>query len=365
MGLRDDLFHNRIDQLSEDDQRRFEVMLRINHFVNCAISDKRERASGNCIPIRFTEFLKRLRTAYIETVDKQERCKNVLVYDDFIRVADYSFEAVKEIVSNPSTHLEKITVKEQANKATNFGTKTAKWLAQRPGNTISEKISPQNKVLTSKTIFSVDTKENRELLYLYHVLREALTNRLDGIACTNCNETRDCKFYEWVRKAQRLQAMNTKIKASDLGMVKPAKQSQQNNKLMCDKNYKIVWDAVKMLSHIEDTIEEHLRADLEDNLIKLLYWLMLAELLDTPNIKIADTIGIVENERGLVFRPLNQEFESKMFNTMVIETDELGAFRNQYSLVLENRSISFIDIAHNSEIYHCDVCSLSNIGVGV
>lgn len=349
---RDDLFHNRIEKMTDEQQSRFDLMLQINHFVNCALEGNRERSTGRCLPIKFTDFLERLRVAYDETVERQSICKSILVYDDFIRVANFSFDAIRDIVSNPSTHIEKISVKEIANRATNFGNKTVKWLSQRPGSTIQEKISPQNRVLTSKTIFSVDTKENRELMYLYRILHEALSVRMNGIACATCSDSRSCKYYEWVKKAKKLNAMNIKIKSGELSAVKPIKQSQQNNKLMCDKNYKIVWDSVKMLSHIEDTIKAHYENNLIDSLARLLYWLMLAELLRHPNIKISDTYGTVENEGTLSF--ISECGSSYNQNQQpIILTDEFGNFRKQY--LLENRENVITLWDSNAIIFRCDI----------
>ena len=168
---KDILFHNQIDKMSEEQKFKYSAMLKINHILNCALEDDRERSSGKCYVMQYSDFLNKVREAFEDIIEQSSLCQNnIVIFDDFIRIADYGYAAIKEIVNKPSTHLEKETCKVHVQKATGMGIKTMKWMAERPGRTVQEKVSPQNKVLTTKTVFSADTKENREFMYMYKIL---------------------------------------------------------------------------------------------------------------------------------------------------------------------------------------------------
>jgi len=338
---KDALFHNRTETMTLEQQCRFDVMLLINHVINCALTDDRERSSGKCLDIQFTYFLSKLRQSFETTVDRCEVCKNILIFDDFIRIADFCFAATKEIVNNPSTHIEKVDTKMLANKVNGFGTKTMRWMSQRPGRTIQEKISPDNKVLTSKTIFSPNTKENQEFMYLYRILHEAVADRSKDSVCQYCNKRTECGYYDWVSKMQRLMAMNVKIKSGELGDVKPIKQTFQNNKLMCDKNYKIIWDSVMMLSHLEEKIVADYNSNLKVRLATVVYWLILAKIIEAPNIVIEDSVGALIDSNGSI--TFGTENESRLLHDDIIVKNATGRVKSILTIQLSELTISIND----------------------
>lgn len=325
-------------------------MLFIHHIINCALADNRERSSGKCLDMQYTYFLERIKYSFETTIRQNEVCHDIIVFDDFIRIAEYCYVALKEIVASPSTHIEKIDTKMLANRAHGFGTKTMRWLSQRPGRTIDEKISPENKVLTSKTVFSTDTKENRELMYLYKIIHEAIIDRVQGTNCQYCTQNHDCGYFDWVRKMQRILSMNSKIITSDLATVKPIKQSYQNNKLMCDKNYKIVWDAVKMLSDLEDKISEDYNSNMSSRLAVIVYWVILAKILSMPNAKIADSIGTVHDEKGELWFGDSKRRELK---DIVIVTNSSGQLQMVFQLLLTGSKVELRK--KNATLFEFDV----------
>ena len=336
---RDALFHNRTESMSLEELCRFDTMLRINHVINSALtSDDRERSSGKCLTMQFTTFLDKLRRAFEATVKQEETCGDILIFDDFIRIADYSYAAIQEIVAKPSTHIEKVDTKILANRASGFGSKTMRWMAQRPGRTIEEKISPENKVLTTKTVFSTDTKENREFMYLYKILHEAVMERIKDTKCQNCNLQSKCDYYDWVLKIKKILALNLKIKTSDLSGVKPIKQSYQNNKLMCDKNYKIIWDAVQMLSHVEEKIDKDYNSNLSQRLATLLYWLILGKVISCDGLIIEDYAGALHDRDGSVWFG-EPDCISTSYETKVISLDCSGQIERVLSVCLQNHVI--------------------------
>lgn len=351
MPTKDELFHNRIETMTLSQQCRFDAMLLVSHILNCALTGDRERSSGKCLTIQYTYFLHRLHDAFEGTVIQTMNCSNILVFDDFIRIADFSFAAIKEILVNPSTRIQKVDTKMLANRARGFGTKTMQWMSQRPGRTIEEKISPENKVLTTKTIFTTDTKENREFMYLYRILYDAIVVRTKNTGCLHCNKK--CEYYNWVVKVQRLLAANLKIKTGELSEVKPIKQAYQNNKLMCDKNYKIIWDAVKMLSTVEEKINDDFdETNLFRRLAVVLYWLVVSRLLRAPGAMIVDRVGELHDENGQLWFGDDGETMPVFEDTVLIKNKD-GKLKKWYTVKLTKNTITIEN--GTSIVFLCNV----------
>lgn len=341
---KDILFHNQVDKMSEEQKFKYSAMLKINHILNCALEDDRERSSGKCYMMQYSDFLNKVREAFDDTIVQASLCQNnIVIFDDFIRIADYGYAAIKEIVNKPSTHLEKETCKVHVQKATGMGIKTMKWMAERPGRTVQEKVSPQNKVLTTKTVFSADTKENREFMYMYKILHEAILARLTNSECRNCKIS-DCKYNVWITKINKLFSMNSKIRRSELKDVKPIKQSVQNNKLMCDKNYRIIWNAVKMLSNIEDKIEKDFNEMLESRFAMMIYWIILGRLVNYDNVLIYDKVGRFYDKDGVVGFGDETEIDGRISDrqNIIIKTDD-EEVESEYIFNIKDTEISITD----------------------
>lgn len=358
---KDILFHNQIDKMTEEQKFKYSAMLKINHILNCALEDDRERSSGKCYVMQYSDFLNKVREAFEDTIVQSTLCQNnIVIFDDFIRIADYGYAAIKEIVNKPSTHLEKETCKVHVQKATGMGIKTMKWMAERPGRTVQEKVSPQNKVLTTKTVFSADTKENREFMYMYKILHEAILARLTNSECRNCKNN-ECKYNVWITKINKLFSMNSKIRRSELKDVKPIKQSVQNNKLMCDKNYRIIWNAVKMLSDVEEKIEKDFNVMLESRFSMIIYWIILARLISYDNVLIYDKVGRFYDKDGILGFGDEAENSGKISDrqTIIIKTDNENV-ENEYVFDINDTKISVTDKAGKS-VYLFDSKNYFNI----
>ncbi len=358
---KDILFHNQVDKMSEEQKFKYSVMLKINHILNCALEDDRERSSGKCYMMQYSDFLNKVREAFEDTIVQSSLCQNnIVIFDDFIRIADYGYAAIKEIVNKPSTHLEKETCKVHVQKATGMGIKTMKWMAERPGRTVQEKVSPQNKVLTTKTVFSADTNENREFMYMYKILHEAILARLTNSECRNC-KSNDCKYNVWITKINKLFSMNSKIRRSELKDVKPIKQSVQNNKLMCDKNYRIIWNAVKMLSDVEEKIEKDFNEMLESRFSMIIYWIILARLVNYDNVLIYDKIGRFYDKDGVIGFGDETEIDGKISDrqNIIIKTDD-EEVESEYIFNIKGTEISITDKS-GKNIYLFDSKNYFNI----
>lgn len=345
---KDILFHNKIDKMSDLQKYKYSAMLKINHIINCALEDDRERSSGKCYVMQFSKFLEKIGKAFDDTIVQTDSCQNnIIIFDDFIRIAEYAYAAIKEIVNGPSLQLEKVACKVPVQKATGMGIKTMKWIAERPGRTVQEKVSPQNKVLTSKTVFSADTKENREFMYMHKILHEAILARVTNSECRSC-KNKDCKYYNWIIKINKLFSLPSKIRKTELKNVKPIKQSTQNNKLMCDKNYRIIWNAVKMLSDVEDKIEVDFNDTLESRFSMVVYWVILSRLISYDNVMVYDFVGRFYDKGGIIgFGDENGKKKKIYDEHTIIIKKENNEFAGEFVLKIDDTDISIADKSGN------------------
>ena len=286
------LLYNRLELLDEYQRCQYDLMARISNILNRTISEKTDPITGRCIPMPFLEFLDSLYLVIYEN-SKHNYEDEWVVLDDFMQIAEFSFSAIKHLVDNPSHNLIRQESNLPVNKAKRVDGKVMQWLARRPGATVKEKIAPEFKVRTTKTVFSVNTKENQELKYLYKVLQHAIRVRIKRI-----KDNEDSDVFEHDKHYQLLQKMlmfNMKIRKSELGDVPARKQSIQNNKLMCDPNYKIVWDATQKISKLEKDLKANWMS-LQEQSCQLAYWYFLAVLRNKKKVIISDALGYLHYE---------------------------------------------------------------------
>lgn len=355
---RDVLFHDRTEDMAPWQKTQYRIMQGINHVVNVAMDGHRELSTGKCLKMQYSDFLSLITDAFDETLVDGRRClanetddKNaaLALYEDFIRIAEFANKAIKNIVNNPSREIKKIEVKFPAARAAGFTNRTMRWLATRPGRTVAEKISPENKVLTTKTVFSLDTKENRELMYLYKNLYEIILSHLKSTKCYKCNNYEIQCSRKWVGDMQKMLMAYSRIKKDELGVVKPEKQTVQNNKLMCDLNYKIIWDAVSLITHVEENIQDQFK-NVPQRLTQLLYWVLLGGCLKDKRAKIYDYVGKFYDENinnCLIFDFGIIDNESSCFvkcgYDTVIFTDENEEFVQAVDFYCDDTSIEIKD----------------------
>lgn len=357
---RDIIIGNRVDRLPPRQAEHYGMIREIDHIVNSAIAGKREISTGRCNALQYSEFVQSIYKTYCNTLDTLHTCcqadEKPLLFDAVTQIAEYAYLAVKNIALNPSRTITKVDVKIPTSRATNFGNKTMRWLSTRPGYVIEEKVAPENKVLTSKTVFTVDTKENREFMYLYKRLHEAICARLPCAACAQCNMQHECGR-EWARHLKNLSATYSQLRLSELGSVKGEKQAVQNNKLMCDLNYKIVWDAVKKLSYIEEHTAKA-NATLAQRFAQLIYWVLLGRVMADNQAAIIDCMGYVadvyDGEKNNDLRFVDIETGGPHKNDTVIFRDDGAKHIKTLHAVLDDTRIKITD-SSSVGVYELDI----------
>lgn len=287
------LLHNLTEELSYEQQVWWDAMVRLSDIISLTMQNSIERTSGKYLPMLFTEFLEKL----YSVVTIRRRCGKDFIFDDFVSIATFSVSALKHIVSSPSTQIEKRAEKVLVSQLRRTSSKTMQWMAKRPGRSVLEKIAPENKVMTSVTHFTADTKENRESLYLYDILHDIVRERVQDTDCLSCEYSASCGVP--TKDIRDLLSLHTKIRHGDLSDVPAEKQTMQNNKLMCDKNYKMVWDAVKRLSQIEDSLSRQWDM-LQQRYIQIGYWIILSFILHNTDSVIIDCYGTLNDDQGLL-----------------------------------------------------------------
>lgn len=339
------LMHNKTKNLSDEQRSRFEAMVRLSDLLNLTMADDVIRTTGKYGEMLFTDFLEKL----YETVQNANDCKHQLYMDDFVRIARFSAPAIKHIVSNPSTHILKNTEKVHVSKMKQTTSTTMRWMAKKPGRSIPEKIAPQNKVLTKVTHFSTDTKENRETLYLYGILHDVIQERILDSKCSTCSRADKCG--EGVKELYDLVSLHSRIRHGDLCDVPAIKQARQNNKLMCDKYYKMVWDAVGQIS----AVEEKLRSDWESLSIRYLqvaFWMILATILHEYDTVIYDYKGALHDEKGCLWFGENSGPADSDMKVTLYQTASPSA-----AMVLgcSGGRIELVDVPKNEILMSCDL----------
>ena len=291
---KDLLLHNKTEKFETDEQRIWwDALVRLSDFVSLAMQDAVERTTGKYRPMLFTEFLERI---YYVAVSNRA-CGQGLAFDEFVQIARFSIPALKHIVSSPSKQIIKNQEKVHVSKIRQTGSKTMQWMSKRPGRSVQEKIAPENKVMTNVTHFSTDTKENRETVYLYNILHDIIRERLKENNCLACVHSKECDIP--IDALRDTMALHNKIRTGELADVQAAKQTLQNNKLMCDKYYKMIWDAVQRLSRIEDKIDNDW-LHLHERYMQLGFWIVASIILHETESQIVDFYGVLTDKEGLL-----------------------------------------------------------------
>ncbi len=289
----DYLEHYQRDKLDDRAREWFDLMSYYFHFINLATYHFTDPITKNQQTVQFSSFLKELNTVY------SQMCEEPLLFDEYLFVADMCARPLKAIVQNPSSKIVKKEEKVPIQRLRATGPKTTQWLAGRPGRNVREKIAPENKVLTSMTYFTMQTIENEMSMYLHNAISHIVNPRLKESRCAVC-EKRGISCKELAEKLQGTVGLSDQIKRSDLKDVKRVKHTVKNNKLMCDKYYKVVWDATEKLSRTE----KHNRDvwnHLEENYSQLIFWLLGGYICSFENTYIVDEIGKIDyTESGLV-----------------------------------------------------------------
>ena len=247
----DYILHASSDKMTFSQREYVSLMNQCNNFFNLSFQELLDRVSREYNAKSIADILELANHVLDE---ENDACPNQILFDDFVRNASLVSQSLKKIIHEPSRKLVKIEKNVPANKVTHFDSKTMNWLSRRPGVTIEEKISPKNVIPTKVTFFTADTVENRHTMYLFDILYDYLFDKMysdgDIPKCEEC-PYKSKKCFELYEKLQTILFLKHNVKNTDLRDVPKQKQLRQNNKLLSDKEYKQIWDAVREIDYYE------------------------------------------------------------------------------------------------------------------
>ena len=313
----DYITHASADKLSYLQQEYIRLMNLCNHYVNQTFHSLLDRISNT---YNYESIIRVLKIAKKVIDEEKQQCEERILFDDFVLISSQVEQALRSIIYSPSKKLTKVTKDLPANKVKKLDAKTMMWLSRRPGLTIEEKIAPRYVIPSKVTYFSLDTMENRHTMYLFDILYDYLFEKVYPMAkekekdkteqcdptekeeknCEQCDQTeKEC--YKLFRKLQSILLLKHRILTGEMREVAKQKQFKQNNKLMADKEYKQIWDAVKKIDYYEQTckaIWDHL----EQRYLFMAFIYICANISSTQGIKtFEEIVEIIDKEGELYF----------------------------------------------------------------
>ena len=356
----DQIMHASLDKNAYSQKEYVNLMNRSNNFINLTFQELLDRISRE---YNFKSIVDILNMVNVVLDEENDACESQIVFDDFVRNASLVSQSLKKIINSPSRKLVKVDKNVPANKVTRFDSKTMNWLSRRPGVTIQEKIAPKNVIPTKVTYFTPDTTENRHTMYLFDILYDYLYEKVypngKEPKCETCPYT-DKKCYVLYDKLKTILFLKQKVRTTDLKEVLKQKQLRQNNKLLSDKEYKQIWDAVRDIDFYEQNCKnvwEHLKERYQ--FISFLF--VSAKIASLSGIKVFDCYSQLVDKEGRIAL-VNDEgcnvikFFDENTNSEVIVSLENESIMVEVSNYQSQNSIKYIKSKVYSESF-----DLSNI----
>ena len=268
----------------------YELLNRLEDFVVTSFFDYRSRMSFDYEDsILSSVLLDSINGRFKNGIHDVSECPDRFVFDDFANIAKTASYSLKRIFQDPSSNLVRIKEMVDINKAQHFGPDTTKWLSQRPGKTLAEKLGSKNRILSSRPIFTKDTKENQETLYLYDNLYWILGKRVSKAKCYSCTKT-ECIYHDKFGELKRLFDSYFAVKNNVFEGVQRKKQDMPNNKLISDQYYKMIWESVSQLS-MTDIETKRKWENLKESTMSIVMLVAASELLKKSGVYIQEQFG--------------------------------------------------------------------------
>lgn len=302
----------------------------IEHLFNSMV--KRDPLNNNVQPIALDEMTYKLQP--YENV----LAKRPVPFDDWHQLYLYAKKSIEHITATPSSKLVKETAYIQPNQLKTPRTKTMNWIANKPGRNIREKLAGR-KVLAEKSVFVVDTKENKVFVRVMKQLAKQFQNRMAYSVSQGKYDTQPMDKQR-IEEIQRFLSFYKKVKFSELGDLDVSKPiTEPNNKLISDKYYAPIWRLYNELNNRKYKSEQKMQHLLQrfENIFLLYVVQRLNEQQDvTPVnrfIEINDeTSTITVNNFNASSVQFDYFLNAAEIETVVVKTVQVGMKR----LVCEN-----------------------------
>ena len=296
----DQIIHASLEEDAYSQREYVRLMNQCNNFINLTFQEYLDRISREYNQESIIDILSMVN---IVLKEQAEECQdNKIIYDDFVKNASLVSQSLKKIINSPSRRLIKVEKSVPANRVTQFDSKTMTWLSRRSGETIEEKISPRNVIPTKVTYFTADTVENRHTMYLFDILYDYLYEKVypegKDMPCENC-PNKEKKCYELYDKLKTILLLKQKVKTTDLKEVPKQKQLRQNNKLLSDKEYKQIWDAVRDVDYYEHNCK-NVWDHLEERYRFIAFIIVCAKISAIDGVEVYDDFSQLIDQEGKI-----------------------------------------------------------------
>lgn len=324
--------HASVDKMTYSQREVFNLMNVCTHFINITFQNLIDRISRE---YNSTSIVNILQLVEKTIADEEQKCDETIILDDFVMNASITSQSLKKIVNSPSKKLIKVDKNVPANKVTCFDSKIMTWLSRRPGKTIAEKIAPKNVIPTKVTVFTTDTVENRHTMYLFDILYDYLYDKVfpngEIKKCETCNCPEDKPCFVLYNQIKNILFLKNIIRNNGLNEVPKQKQLRQNNKLLSDKEYKQIWDAVRNIDYFELNCKD-VWQNLEQRFYFITFLLICARLFSSEDIYVYDNnCTVCDNNGILVLKPDDEKDNTIRFHANDSNQD--------FSISLEKDSI--------------------------
>lgn len=294
----------------------------IEHMFNSMV--KRDPLNNSLQPITLDEMTHQLKP-YANVLAKRP-----IPFDDWHQLYLYAKKSIEHITSTPSSKLIKETAYIQPNQLKTPRTKTMNWIANKPGRNIREKLAGR-KVLAEKSVFVVDTKENKVFVRVMKQLAKQFKNRMAYSVAQGKYDTQ-LMDEQRIEEMKRFLSFYKKVRFSDLGDLDVSKPiTEPNNKLISDKHYAPIWRLYNELNNRKYKSEQKIQYLLQrfENIFMLYVVQRLNELQDlTPVngfIELSDDTSAITVKN---FDASNLRFdyflEAKAVESVVVKTVQIG-----------------------------------------
>lgn len=354
------LINEKTEEMFDDQRVYYNLMTRVNDFFSSGLLNYFDYTTNKYIEMTTSKFCDTL----FDGIYRNVNCDEFVAVDEIMEALLMCNDAMRNIVSNPNSVLVKEEKKVYLNNLKGHSSKTMEWLAKRAGRTVQEKILPENKILTKITQFTECTLENEVTLALYMFLYEIINKRLLCSSCKECNNNFSCKnIYD---KALSFVNLFPKIHRGSLSEVVPKRHNIPNNKLLCDRNYSIIWKAQTKINSYEDNVIKKW-----DNLYprfkQMIFWFVAGLIYNRENVSVDDITGVFVTEDNKFGFYTDKEC-TRILDRLRFIVDKNSLSYNEITLFIKNdtllinkRNINFNETTNYAKISNENEFELINV----
>ncbi len=167
--------------------------------------------------------------------------------DEFENTINYARPAIETIIRNPRSAMVKESFYIHKERLKNMDAKVYRWLGNKPGASIKEKIANLRKIKSFRSIYSYNTKENQLFLHFLNSVESYLSLKLQLI--TSLPTIFGQEVNHLISTHQEIRNYLHTFHQQYQGVI-PRAHVTANNILLNDQFYRVIWRAYKSILSI-------------------------------------------------------------------------------------------------------------------